>query len=75
MPNRTRPYYRYMRIKAIKRKHCISKDYWHVEHLGVLGKGKIHCSCWMCSEKSKLCGRSISEQRKYPKDWRRLYDS
>lgn len=66
MSNRSREYYREVRAKAIARKRDISKDYWHVKADGVLDKGKIHCSCWLCSGKSKYRGRPISEQRKYP---------
>ena len=62
--DRSRDYYRKVRENAIRRKHKISKGYWHVKHLGVLSKGKIHCSCWMCSTKSKFLGRPISEQRR-----------
>lgn len=64
MSNRTRAYYRDVRNKAIARKLRISANYWHVKAPGVLSKGKIHCSCWMCSEKSKYLGRPISEQRR-----------
>ena len=65
MPKRSRAYHRDVRAKAIARKLAISKDYWFVIADGVLNKGKIHCSCWMCTEKSKFRGRPISEQRKY----------
>ena len=65
MSNRSREYYREVRAKAITRKSNLSKDYWYVKAPGVLDKGKIHCSCWLCSGKSKFRGRPISEQRKY----------
>lgn len=64
MANRDRAYYRRMRAKAVTRKHRISKGYWYVKAPGVLSKGKIHCSCWMCTGKSKYLGRPISEQRR-----------
>ncbi|MBR1455230.1 MAG: hypothetical protein IJ593_11425 [Lachnospiraceae bacterium] len=53
--NRTRDYYRKQRARHINRKKKIIKNqgnYWHFEHPGVLSKGKIHCSCWMCRHKS-----------------------
>lgn len=31
--------------------------YWYVEYRGMLSKGKIHCSCGMCSCKTKNKGR------------------
>ncbi len=40
------------RNKAIQRKLHIIKDTWHTTSGivgGSLSKGKIHCSCWMCS--------------------------
>lgn len=46
--NRSRDYYRKQRARVIRRKQKIIhglNDYWHVEHAGMLSKGKIHCSC------------------------------
>ena len=57
--NRTRDYYRKQRAKHINRKKRIIHeliDYWGYKHDGVLSKGKIHCSCWMCSGKTKVHG-------------------
>lgn len=53
--NRTIDFYRHNRIRVINRKKKIIKsqnNYWYVEHDGMLSKGKIHCSCWMCRHKS-----------------------
>lgn len=53
--NRSRDYYRKQRARVIRRKQNIihsQNDYWHVEHAGMLSKGKIHCSCPMCRHKS-----------------------
>ena len=57
--NRDRAYYRYQRNKHIGRKIHILKGYgewrmdgWMREQPGRLAKGKIHCSCPMCREKS-----------------------
>lgn len=57
-------YRRAAREHAIARKLRISSSYWNVKAPGVLDKGKIHCSCWMCTGKSKYLGRPISEQRR-----------
>ena len=56
-----RGYYRYQRKQHIKRKMGILRriggqqdlDAWTGGgYYGVLAKGKIHCSCWMCRSKS-----------------------
>ena len=40
--------------KAARKKRIITdlQDCWYVKHFGMLRKGKIHCSCPMCAEKS-----------------------
>ena len=53
---RNRAYLRKMRAKHIKRKKRLSFYYWHVEHDGMLSKGKIHCSCLCCSQKTRNKG-------------------
>lgn len=60
-------YRRDIRDRKIRRKRAISKNYWHVDHLGMLDKGKIHCSCWMCATKSKTLGRPHSELKRAPR--------
>ncbi len=57
---RTRSYRRFQRNRAIVRKKKILRhwwldfDTWYGERqIGKLAKGKIHCSCWMCSGSSK----------------------
>lgn len=56
MPSRrNRAYYRKQRIKHIKRKkniseHCYGYDWYQVD--GAYSKGKIHCSCPLCSTKT-----------------------
>ena len=56
MPSRrNRAYYRKQRIKHIKRKkniseHCYGYDWYQVD--GAYSKGKIHCSCPLCSAKT-----------------------
>ena len=64
--NRSRDYYRKQRARVIRRKQKIIhglNDYWHVEHAGMLSKGKIHCSCPMCRHKS-YDEKSMSDKRK-----------
>lgn len=54
MQNHSRAYYRDQRRRHIDRKKRIIKlqnGYWYYEHEGILSKGKIHCSCWMCRRK------------------------
>lgn len=70
MKNRSQDYYRHHRNRVINRKKKIIKlanNYWHTEYDGILSKGKIHCSCWMCSNKSKVRGLKISDLRKEAK--------
>ncbi len=52
---RTREYRRSQRERVINRKEHIihdQNDYWNIRYRGMLSKGKIHCSCWMCRRKS-----------------------
>ena len=60
---------RYERFRHINRKKRIIKDqhnYWSYKHEGMLSKGKIHCSCWMCRSKS-YDEPSMSDKRKMEK--------
>lgn len=57
-------YRRDVRARKISRKRRISQNYWYVEHIGMLDKGKIHCSCPMCSAKTKVLGPPVSEIRR-----------
>ena len=58
--NRSRAYRRFQRNRTIHHKSMILRDYWKLndadywtpERYGVLSKGKVHCSCWMCRRKS-----------------------
>lgn len=49
---RDRGYFREMREKHIKRKKKMSAHYWHYKFDGQYSKGKIHCSCEMCRNKT-----------------------
>lgn len=64
---RTRDYRRKKNYsKAMKRKKFCENAYgfdWY-EHLGQYIKGKIHCSCPLCSAKSKRNGYKPSDLRK-----------
>jgi hypothetical protein len=67
MKNHNRGYYRLERIKHIKRKKRIIhniNDYWHYKYEGELSKGKIHCSCKLCSSKTKDIGYKASDKCK-----------
>lgn len=70
----TKAYRRHMNKQKLNHKLSIikdsfDKDYYefltqHPRRLGQLVKGKVHCSCPMCSEKSKNRGLPIRDQRK-----------
>lgn len=71
MSDRNKAYYRDMREKHISHKKYIVKNYWNEDYLlsnkvfcGKLSKGKIHCSCFLCSSKTKVIGYSASDKRK-----------
>lgn len=57
--NRDRNYYRKMRNKHIRRKKRLSSYYhWNYRADGMYNKGKIHCSCKMCSMKTNNRGKN-----------------
>lgn len=64
-PERDRAWRRKQARTKIRRKKKISADYWYIpegeEHR--LSKGKIHCSCPMCSHKTKYAGPSRRDKR------------
>lgn len=60
--NRSRAYNRHHRKRVIQRKLNIAKHIgWHPRFNGYFAKGKIHCSCWMCSQKTKTDGLPHSQ--------------
>lgn len=67
--NRTRDYYRKMRKKWIQKRRKMDEalyngdGHWYSVN-GKYSKGKIHCSCYMCSAKTNVRGWKISDQRK-----------
>jgi hypothetical protein len=66
MASRNRGYYREQRQKHINRKKKIIhnlNDYWYYKYDGDLSKGKIHCSCWMCRQKTYDNWKHSDKQR------------
>ncbi|MEJ3719537.1 hypothetical protein WGM54_16115 [Paenibacillus polymyxa] len=60
--NRNQAYFRHHRKRVIRRKKRLSAQWgWVVKFDGTFSKGKIHCSCWMCSQKTKRLGYPKSE--------------
>lgn len=56
---RSRAYYRHQRERVIKKKMKIVKAglwYIYTGKEGSLSKGKVHCSCPICSNKTKYIG-------------------
>lgn len=79
---RNRNYYRKQRIRAINRKLAIRIAQWGTQDTlkiydatqrGKLHKGKVHCSCPMCSRKSST-ELSHTDKRKYVKADSQLLD-
>ena len=74
--NRDKNYYRKMRTKHIRRKKEIAQlnfgSGWYYEFDGMYDKGKIHCSCPMCSRKTNNKGKNrLKHGNYYPsKDWK-----
>jgi len=66
--NRSREYYLHHRNRIINKKKKIAKqlygEFGFYNCDGAYNKGKIHCSCWMCSEKTKYHGEPISDIKK-----------
>lgn len=72
---RNRGYYRNMRAKHIRRKKKLTFNFgtgWGYEHDGMYSKGKIHCSCSMCSRKTNNKGKNRLKHGNYhsSKDWK-----
>ena len=67
--NRSRAYYRHMRRRVIRRKMNIVRSLeWYVPFEGWCAKGKIHCSCALCTTKTRKNGLPHSQK----KQWQRL---
>lgn len=63
--NRSRAYYRDVRKRAIHHKKHVSRHYWNYKFDGQYSKGKVHCSCPICSAKSSKHGFKVGDIRKY----------
>ncbi|MFC0413889.1 DUF2691 family protein [Cytobacillus solani] len=60
--NRSRSYYRHHRNRVIQRKIKIAKQLeWQSRFTGYFAKGKVHCSCWMCTQKTNRNGYPHSQ--------------
>ena len=78
--SRTRSWRRFQRNRAIHHKSMILRDYWKLnypdywtpERYGVLSKGKVHCSCWMCRRKSYDDPRMMDKRHTLSQDQTQL---
>lgn len=62
--NRSRAYFRHHRKRVIRRKIKIAKHLgWHSRFTGYFAKGKVHCSCCLCSQKTKKDGFPHSQNK------------
>ena len=54
-------------VKALRKARIIKEqhDYWNYKSLNQLVKGKIHCSCPMCSSKTNKNGYSHADMKKF----------
>ena len=60
--NRSRSYYQHHQKRVIQCKMKIAKMLdWHVPYAWRFAKGKVHCSCWMCSRKTNRDGFPYSQ--------------
>ena len=62
---RTRAYTRHQRQRIMNRKMNIAKHAWgHIpEKAGIFAKGKVHCSCGMCTIKWRIDVPPANAQR------------
>ncbi|WP_216664724.1 hypothetical protein [Bacillus sp. WMMC1349] len=73
--NRSRAYFRHHRKRVIQRKIKIVKHLgWQPRITGYFAKGKVHCSCWMCSQKTKKDGFPHSQNIQLERLNSQLYD-
>ena len=73
--NRSRAYYRHHRKRIIQRKARIAGHLgWHSRFTGYFAKGKVHCSCWMCSQKTNRDGFPHSQVIQIERLNRQLFD-
>ncbi|MCR8846191.1 hypothetical protein NQ117_21130 [Paenibacillus sp. SC116] len=73
--NRNKAYARHQRKRIIQRKKLIAAQRdWLVKIEGRFAKGKVHCSCAMCSEKTKQHGYPKSQLIKMINCHEQLFD-
>lgn len=73
--NRSRAYFRHHRKRVIQRRTKIAKySGWQSRFTGYFAKGKVHCSCWMCSQKTKKDGFPHSQNIQLERLNSQLYD-
>ncbi|WP_240620356.1 hypothetical protein [Peribacillus acanthi] len=73
--SRSRAYYRHHRNRVIQRKTKIAEQTgWQSRFTGYFAKGKVHCSCWMCSQKTKKDGFPHSQNIQLERLNSQLYD-
>ncbi|MEK3934366.1 hypothetical protein MKY41_03530 [Sporosarcina sp. FSL W7-1349] len=73
--NRNRAYYRHHRERVIRRKTKLAKQIgWYSRFSGSFAKGKIHCSCWMCSQKTNKDGFPHSQVKQLARLDSRLFE-
>ncbi|KAB2331252.1 hypothetical protein [Bacillus mesophilum] len=61
--NRNLAYYRRHRNRVIRRKtKFVNQIGWQPRHHGYFAKGKIHCSCGMCAQKTNKHGFPHSQK-------------
>ncbi|WP_238942002.1 hypothetical protein [Bacillus sp. REN10] len=72
---RNRAYYRHHRKRIIQRKMKIAKHLeWYTPYSGQFAKGKVHCSCSMCSQKTNKDGFPHSQKIQLERMKHQLYD-
>ncbi len=70
MYHKNKAYRRSQRHKAIERKKQIIQQVYQCKYCGVegkLNKGKVHCSCPLCTRKTAQIGYKASDRRKLNK--------
>lgn len=71
---RTRAQRRHKRASVINRKAKIERSIYGKELFirGTLAKGKIHCSCWMCSSKTRVHSMKHADLKAFGRDLHKL---
>lgn len=63
--NRSKSWVRHHNKRMVKKRRKIYIDFWKNDEKycpnGLYRKGKVHCSCWSCSPKTKDWGYRFSD--------------